>query len=148
MEEPPNSTNTYHPYYFVATAWNSDLESDYSECLVYTPTNYIINISLAWDSVTNATSYTVYYGRYTNVYNKSIDAHSNTCVTIQLQQPSKTNVTLTITTSNATNIAYSTNMKNWTMLNVTNKTYTNPPSPMFVKPKGNSSSIFVNKTVN
>lgn len=145
LDLPKSIAPTYKPFYIVATAWNNNLESDYSVELVYSPTNYVSNVRVAWDIVTNATSYTVYFGRVSGTYTNSTDAHTNTGVTIQLRPLPKTNVVLTITSINATNLASSSNMKNWTMLNRTNYTRTNPPTPIYYKALGNKAKTFVSK---
>lgn len=143
---PPDTEPTYHPYYFVATAFSADnLESDYSEELKLSPTNYIETVTLAWDRVTNAVSYTVYYGRASNVYTNSIDAHNTNLITIRLRSAPKTNCIVNVTTARATNLACAIKLNgSWTMLNRTNFTEINTQY-RFWKVFGVNSKIYINK---
>ena len=142
LELPSTQTNIFHPYYFAATAWNGSLESDYSVELKYTPTNYVDTVTLAWDSVTNATSYTIYVGRSSKNYTNTFDAHTNTQLTVRLRPAPLTNCVITVTTTKATNLMYSFDLTNWIKLNVTNYTRANITS-RFWKAVGNGSKVYI-----
>lgn len=131
--------------YFAATAtdvWG--LTSLYSAELVWVNTNRAQVITLGWDAspgTNQITNYTVYQGRTSGVYTNSADAGTNLTASLRIVPAPKTNVVITVTSVNATNLQFSDRLTGgWSLLNATNLTVTNPPVRMFFRPLGVSKS--------
>lgn len=133
------------PYYFAATASNSFGVSDFSNEVIYTRywKSGISEITLAWNSSTNALTYWIHKGRTNRVYTISYPAGTNLFMTVPLAWPTLSNLVITVTCMNGgTNIAYSTSLAGpWTKLNTTNWSATNPPAPRYFRGIGARSNI-------
>lgn len=134
-------------YYFAATAQADGLESDYSNEVVYTRTNYTPFVTLAWDRSpgTNVvTNYVVWLGTNSGQYTQSFAAGTNLTLTVRILPPPLTNYVVTVSTTLATNLQYRTGFSGaWTRLNATNWTATNPPAPRYWRAMGKSSKVFI-----
>lgn len=138
---PPNGPK----WYFSATAVNEEgLESDYSEEVSYRlTTGPQAGVTLSWDrgepSSANET-YKVYRGKQSRAYTDTFKAGTNLTLTIS-PSPSKTNRIVTVTTQNATNLAYASKLGvRWTFIGATNWTATNPASMRFWRAVGTKNS--------
>lgn len=120
----PSVTLPVWIFYFSLTAvdTNTLLESDYSAEVFSTngrPT-------LAWDaSASSNVSYIVHRGTNTGTYTRSWNAGTQTTFAIPAD-PRSANTVITVTTKNATNIAYRPWGGTWLFAGKTNLTLTNP----------------------
>lgn len=138
----PPATNTY---YFTATATDRNgLESDYSNEVSCRLTNqYQSAVTLAWDasSGTNViTNYAIYIGGLSRTYTNRVNAGTNLTKTVYVGNPRLTNVVITVTSQNATNLQWCSRIgQPWTLLGATNWTATNP-TPRFWRAMGRSTT--------
>ncbi|MEN6533060.1 MAG: hypothetical protein ABFD89_05315 [Bryobacteraceae bacterium] len=122
-------------YHFAATAVSTNgLESDYSAEV--TTTNP--RPTLAWDRDTHyapRTTFHIYRGTNTGLYTTSWPAGTAYVFSVP-SVPLPTNRVLTITTTNATNIAYRPWTGTWMLSGKTNLTFTNPSVSLEYRPLG------------
>jgi hypothetical protein len=125
-------------WYFSATATAYGLTSGYA-----TPfwiTNRSGRAVVSWDAsvpTNTVTNYTAWAGQKTNVYFRSLNVGTNLTATFVL---APTNFVLTITTVNATNLAFSRDFRSWTKIGATNYTATNGPYRPFWKAFGKTAA--------
>jgi hypothetical protein len=133
-------------YFFAATATNDAGQSEYSNEAVFQNSNHVATVTLRWDAVTNADSYTVWKGRQSRTYTNAYPTLATTVV-VALGMPRLTNLVVTVTSTNATNLLYSTSLKGpWSLLGATNYVATNPPTRFWRamgKTKAKSGKAFI-----
>lgn len=130
-------------FYFAATATDvNGLTSDYSNEDVYVRTGKVQTVTLAWDASQSSsiiTNYAVWMGRQSRFYTTNFNASTNLILKVPLFPPALTNIVIIITTSNASDLAYSSTINGlWTMLNATNWIATNPTAPRYFRAVGKS----------
>ena len=128
------------PFYFAATAtdgWGQ--ESVFSREVVYGWTGGVHFVTLAWDRslTTNPITYRVYRGRSSGVYTRNFAAGDALVLTVPLFDYELSNLVLTVTTTNATNLAWASGLAGpWAKLNTTNWSITNPTVPRYFRAIG------------
>jgi hypothetical protein len=138
-EAPPMSKSAVLPprvWYFAATATDSDeLESDYSNELVWTNSTRARGVTLTWDASVspNITNYKVYWGRSSNTYTSTVSAGTNLTLSLRLTPVSKTNRIVHVSFANASKAWTATHLSGpWAEIAATNVTLTNPaPSQLW-----------------
>lgn len=135
----PTKTNAWTHLAVTATGTNG-LESDYSKEVVLT--NKASYVALAWDRVTNTPiqGYTVYVGLALTNYTRKIPVGNVTNATVALVP---TNFVLTVTTKNATNLAWSNDLKTWNKIGATNYCSTNGPTRQWWRAYGKQASEYI-----
>lgn len=134
-------------YYFAVTARDSNNNtSDFSNELIYLRTNASVQtVKLAWDKspgTNRIAEYIVWKGRASGNYTNSYSAGTNLTLTVPLLPPALTNLVVTVTTGNATNLQYRAGFAGaWVMLGATNWTATNPPAPRYWRALGRKGTI-------
>lgn len=123
-------------WYFAATATDSDeLESDYSNELVWTNSTRARGVTLTWDASVspNITNYKVYWGRSSNTYTSTVSAGTNLTLSLRLTPVSKTNRIVHVSFANASKAWTATHLSGpWAEIAATNVTLTNPaPSQLW-----------------
>jgi hypothetical protein len=137
-------------YYFAATAVSTNgLESDYSDEVQTT----VARPTLAWEDTHQSprTTYTIYRGTNTARYTASWSAGTNLSLTIP-PPILKTNRVITITTVNATNLAYRPLCPlrpyvPWTLLNTNYLRLVNPTTNYQYRPLGRSRATPARATI-
>lgn len=130
---PPAKPGT-NVYYFAATAKSVDLESDYSDEVSYTNVLKSEFVTLAWDAnpSTNVVGYRIYFGRSSGQYTNVTEAGTNLTCSVRILPPVLSNVVITITSRNATNLQWTPKLgQPWTLLGATNWTATNPATRLW-----------------
>ncbi len=132
-----------------------------SATLSYTNTAATNSITLAWNTppagcdATNPpnpslTGYLIQWGTQSGILTNGIftNTAAATNITIQIIPPPLTNCLIIVTTTSATNLQLSPTIKGpWTLLNATNWSATNPPSPRYFRALGRSKSLPAQSTI-
>ena len=133
-------------YYFAATATdNYGQVSDYSNETNLVRTGGWRTVTLAWDRSpgTNViTNYAVLWGGASRSYTNLVNAGTNLSKVVQVLPPMLTNIVVSVTTVNATNLAWAPAIKGlWTMVGATNYSVTNPASSRLFRAVGKKGSV-------
>ncbi len=126
---PPRKPGT-NVYYFVATAYSVDLESDFSNEVSFTNVLRSEFAVVAWDPSPSpsAIGYRVHWGRISGQYTNAVDAENNLSLSVRILPPILSNVVITVTSRDATNLQWTTRIgQPWNLLGATNWSDTNPP---------------------
>lgn len=122
---PPKPT-----WFFSAKATdNNGLTSNYAPYIWIT--NKVGVATLAWDYPTSTnviTNFTAYAGQVTNTYTRTINTGTNRTAVFPL---TPTNMVISVSALVGTNLGYSLNLKNWTLIGATNYSGTNVNRPFW-----------------
>lgn len=138
-----------YPFYFAATAKDDfGRESDFSNEAEYGYSGTVRYVTLAWDRspTTNPVTYTIYKGRSSRSYTNSYPAGTNLTLTVPLFDYELSNLVVTVTTTNATNLAWASGLAGpWAKLNTTNWSITNPTALRYFRALGkNGNTVNIN----
>lgn len=136
-------------YYFAATSSNSVGVSEFSNEVVTTADarSNTKTVTLAWDTsyginVATPITYWIHKGRTNRIYTAAYPAGTNLTLSVPLAWPTLTNVVITVTSQNATNLQWCSALgQPWTKLGATNYTSPTNPATRFWRAMGRSAAV-------
>lgn len=141
-------TPTYRNFYFAAIATNAYGQSDFSNEAVYTRTSSVTFVTLKWDPplTNNVDGYFLYWGKSSGLYTNKTYWGTNLTATVRIIPEMPSNLVVSVTESNASNMAWSSSPKGpWSTTGFSKYTTTNPVGPRYFRAYGskNNSKVFI-----
>lgn len=146
------TTQSYRNFYFAAIATNSVGQSDYSNEAVYTRTSAVSFVTLKWDAPEgdSVEGYILYWGKASGLYTNKTYWGTNLIATVRIIPAMPSNLVVSVTETNASNIAWSSSPNGpWSTTGFSKYTTTNPVGPRYFRAYGskNNSKVFISKTM-